>query len=85
MKLINETYILKEDNAKFNKRIKLLSKNNNNIIIIKLRGEDQALRAVNLKLKNDNYRLEKLLNNKQETNIKDFEEIKTKTKLLIFK
>jgi hypothetical protein len=83
MKLINETYILKEDNAKFNKRIKLLSKNNNNIKIIKLRGEDQALRAVNLKLKNDNYRLEKLLNNKQETNIKDFEEIKTKTKLLI--
>ena len=85
MKLINETYILKEDNDKLNKRIKLLSKNNNNIIIIKLRGEDQALRAVNLKLKNDNYRLEKLLNNKQETNIKDFEEIKTKTKLLIFK
>jgi hypothetical protein len=83
MKLINETYILKEDNAKLNKRIKLLSKNNNNIKIIKLRGEDQALRAVNLKLKNDNYRLEKLLNNKQETNIKDFEEIKTKTKLLI--
>jgi hypothetical protein len=85
MKLINETYILKEDNAKLNKRIKLLSKNNNNIKIIKLRGEDQALRAVNLKLKNDNYRLEKLLNNKQETNIKDFEEIKTKTKLLILK
>ena len=83
MKLINETYILKEDNAKLNKRIKLLSKNNNNIKIIKLRGEDQALRAVNIKLKNDNYRLEKLLNNKQETNIKDFEEIKTKTKLLI--
>ena len=83
MKLINETYILKEDNAKLNKRIKLLSKNNNNIKIIKLRGEDQALRTVNLKLKNDNYRLEKLLNNKQETNIKDFEEIKTKTKLLI--
>jgi hypothetical protein len=77
MKLINETYILKEDNAKLNKRIKLLSKNNNNIIIIKLRGEDQPLRAVNLKLENDNYRLEKILNNKQETNIKDFEEIKT--------
>ena len=84
MKLINETYTLKEDNAKLNQRIKLLSKDNNNrkIEIIKLRGEDQALKAENLKLKNDNNRLERLLKNKRENHIRDFEENNRKTQLL---
>jgi hypothetical protein len=84
MKLINETYILKEDNAKLNERIKLLSKDNNNrkMEILKLKGEDNALKAENQKLKNDNNRLERLLKNKRETNIKDLEENNRKTQLL---
>ena len=84
MNLINETYILKEDNAKLNQRIKLLNQDNNNrkIEIIKLRNEDKALRAENTKLINGNLRLEKLLKNKQEINIRGLEENNRKTQLL---
>ena len=84
MKLINETYILKEDNAKLNERLRLINKDNNSRKneIIKLRNENKDLKSENLKLVNDTKKLEKLLKNKQETNIKDLEENNRKTQLL---
>ena len=84
MKLINETYILKEDNAKLNERLRLINKDNNSRKneIIKLRNENKDLKSENLKLVNDTNKLEKLLKNKQETNIKDLEENNRKTQLL---
>jgi len=84
MKLINETYTLKEDNAKLKERLKILH-NNNDIRkneIIKLKKEDQALKAENNKLNKENKRLEYLLKNKKESNIKDLEENNRKTQML---
>ena len=85
MKLINETYILKEDNAKLNERLRLINKDNisRKNEIIKLRNEDNALKSENLKLVNDTKKLEKLLKNKKENNIKDLEENNRKTQLLM--
>jgi hypothetical protein len=84
MKLINETYILKEDNAKLNERLRLINKDNNSRKneIIKLRNENKDLKSENLKLVNDTKKLEKFLKNKQETNIRDLEENNRKTQLL---
>ncbi len=84
MKLINETYILKEDNAKLNERLRLINKDNisRKNEIIKLRNEDKALKNENLKLVNDTKKLEILLKNKQEINIKGLEENNRKTQLL---
>ena len=84
MKLINETYILKEDNAKLNERLRLINKDNNSRKneIIKLRNENKDLKSENLKLVNDTKNLEKFLKNKQETNIRDLEENNRKTQLL---
>jgi len=84
MNLINETYILKEDNAKLNERLRLINKDNisRKNEIIKLRNEDKALKSENLKLVNDTKNLEKLLKNKQENNIKGLEENNRKTQLL---
>ena len=83
MKLLNETYVLKEDNAKLNERIKLLSNDNNyrKNEIIKLRNEDRALKGENIKLNNDLNNLEKLLRKKKEVNIKDLEENNRRTQL----
>ena len=83
MKLINETYILKEDNAKLNERLRLINKDNNSRKneIIKLRNENKDLKSENLKLVNDTKNLEKFLKN-QETNIRDLEENNRKTQLL---
>ena len=84
MRLLNETYILKEDNAKLKERIKLLSNDNSSRKgeIIKLRDEDKALKAENDKLNNDIKKLEQLLKYKKETNIKDLEENNRKTQML---
>ena len=84
MKLINETYILKEDNAKLNERLRLINKDNNSRKneIIKLRNENKDLKSENLKLVNDTKKLEKFLKNKHENNIKDLEENNRKTQLL---
>ena len=84
MKLINETYILKEDNAKLNERLRLINKDNisRKNEIIKLRNEDKALKSENFQLINDTKKLEKLLKNKHENNIKDLEENNRKTQLL---
>ena len=84
MKLINETYILKEDNAKLNERLRLINKDNisRKNEIMKLRNENNALKSENLKLVNDTKKLEKFLKNKQETNIRDLEENNRKTQLL---
>jgi len=84
MKLINETYILKEDNSKLNERLRLINKDNisRKNEIIKLRNEDKALKNENLKLVNDTKKLEILLKNKQEINIKGLEENNRKTQLL---
>jgi len=84
MKLLNETYILKEDNAKLKERIKLLRNDNSSRKeeIIRLRNEDKSLKLENDKLKNENNNLEKLLKKKRETNIRDLEENNRKTQLL---
>ena len=84
MKLLNDTYILKEDNAKLKERIKLLSNDNSSRKneIIKLRNEDRNLKAENEKLNRENKKLEDLLKNKRETNIKDLEENNRKTQML---
>jgi hypothetical protein len=84
MKLINETYILKEDNAKLNERLRLISKDNisRKNEVIKLRNEDKALKSENFQLIDDTKKLEKLLKNKHENNIKDLEENNRKTQLL---
>ena len=84
MKLLNEAYLLKEDNAKLKERIKLLSNDNSSrkMDIIKLRSEDRALKSENERLTLDNAKLEQLLKNKREINIKDLEENNRKTQLL---
>jgi hypothetical protein len=84
MKLLNEAYLLKEDNAKLKERIKLLGNDNSSrkMDIIKLRNEDRALKSENERLTLDNAKLEQLLKNKREINIKDLEENNRKTQLL---
>ena len=84
MKLINETYYLKEDNAKLNERIKLIRADNNlrKDDTIKLRLENQNLKEEYDKLNKDIIKLENYLKNKQESNIKDLEENNRKTQLL---
>lgn len=84
MKLLNETYILKEDNAKLKERIRLLNNDNSNRKneIFKLRNEDRALKAENNRLQKDYTKLEKLLKHKRESNIKELEENNRKTQLL---
>ena len=84
MKLINETYYLKEDNAKLNERIKLIRADNNlrKDDTIKLRLENQNLKEEYDKLNKDIIKLENYLKNKQKSNIKDLEENNRKTQLL---
>ena len=52
MKLLNEAYLLKEDNAKLKERIKLLSNDNTSrkMDIIRLRNEDKAFKSENERL-----------------------------------
>ena len=81
MKLINETYFLKEDNAKLKERIKII-RNDNNLRkndLINLRNENNILKNENAKLNKENLILEQKLKNKQETNIKGLEENIRKT------
>ena len=76
MKLINETYFLKEDNAKLKERIKII-RNDNNLRknnLINLRNENKLLKDENAKLIKDNQILEQKLKNKNELNIKNLEE-----------
>ena len=76
MKLINETYFLKEDNAKLKERINII-RNDNNLRkndLIKLRDENRSLKFENDKLNKDTNILEQKLKNKQDNNIKDLEE-----------
>ena len=84
MKLLNETYILKEDNAKLKERIRLLSNDNSfrKNEIIKLRNEDKSLKLENEQLNIDNKKLEQLIKNKREINIKGLEENNRKTQLM---
>ena len=81
MQLINDTYFLKEDNAKLKERIKII-RNDNNLRkndLINLRNENNILKNENAKLNKENLILEQKLKNKQETNIKGLEENIRKT------
>ena len=81
MKLINETYFLKEDNAKLKERIKII-RNDNNLRknnLINLRNENKLLKDENAELIKDTQILEQKLKNKNESNIKNLEENIRKT------
>ena len=83
MKLINETYFLKEDNAKLKERINII-RNDNNLRkndLIKLRDENRNLKFENEKLNKDTNILEQKLKNKQDNNIKDLEENNRRTQM----
>ena len=84
MQLINETYFLKEDNAKLKERINII-RNDNNLRksdLINLRNENKLLKNENAKLNKDNQILEQKLKNKQDSNIRDLEENNRKTQQL---
>ena len=84
MQLINETYVLQEDNAKLKERIKIIRTDNTlrKDDLIKLRNENRILKEENVKLNNDNSILEQKLKNKQENNVKDLEENNRKTQTI---
>jgi len=68
-KLIRESNILYEENAKLKARLQKIQKENNerNLEVEVLKDEEQSLNDENIKLKNYNTDLEKLLNQKKET------------------
>ena len=82
-KLLKETTILYEENAKLNMRVKKLQKDTfDRIIEIEsLREEGQQLNDENIKLKNYNSDLEKYLVQKKELLRKNFKENREKRKL----
>jgi len=84
MQLINEAYALKEDNAKLRERINIIKKDNGlrKGNIIELKKEDKRLKMENYNLKMETDRLEKMLKNRNDTNIKELEENKRKTQAL---
>ena len=67
-KLIRESNLLYEENAKLNARLQKIQKENNeiNLEVEILKDEEQALNDENIKLKNYNLDLEKLLYQKKE-------------------
>ena len=79
-KLKKETSFLYEENAKLNTRLKNILKENNdrNLEVNLLKEEEQILNDENIKLKNYNTDLEKLLAQKKETLQKNFLENKQK-------
>ena len=84
MKLINETYFLKEDNAKLKERINII-RNDNNLRkndLINLRNENMNLKFENEKLNKDTNILEQKLRNKQENNLKDLEENNRRSQMI---
>ena len=77
-KLINESNLLYEENAKLNARLQKIQKENfeRNLEVEVLKDEEQNLNDENIKLKKYNADLEKLLHQKRENLARDFMESK---------
>ena len=79
-KLKKEASLLYEENAKLNVRLEQIQKENyeRNIEVTALKDEEQALNDENIKLKNYNFDLEKVLGKKKEFLRKNFQESQQK-------
>ena len=79
-KLIKDSNLLYEENAKLNMRLQKIQKENfeRNLEVEVLKDEEQVLNDENIKLKNYNADLEKMLNQKKEILRRDFQESKQK-------
>ena len=77
-KLINESNLLYEENAKLNARLQKIQKENfeRNLEVEVLKDEEQALNDENIKLKNYNADLERLLQQKRENLAREYMESK---------
>ena len=75
-KLIKESNLLYEENAKLKVRLQKIQKENNDrdLEVKVLKDEEQALNDENIKLKNYNLELEKLLSQKRETLKRNYRE-----------
>ena len=82
-KLLKETYILYEENAKLNMRVQKMQKESyeRTLELDALREEGQQLNEENIKLKNNNSDLEKYVEQKKELLKKNFKENREKRKL----
>lgn len=73
-KLINESNLLYEENAKLNARLQKIQKENfeRNLEVEVLKDEEQSLNDENIKLKNYNADLERLLQQKRENLAREY-------------